>query len=725
MHAACEQYRKAVAAAPGYAKAQLNFGVGLEAIGDSDGAIQAYEAALAIDSENPYASYNLGKLFYTRGALSRAEELLQSALKHKPEFAEAHVVLSSVYDAQDKLSAAAAALEVALGQRPEWPGALSNYAAILKKLGRLAEAESVLSRLIAADASNADACYELAMMLQARSELQKAEKLFRLALERDPKLLEAHVALGYICANRHDFSGAEYHSRRLIALQPGQPKSYYLLGDALFHRGDRVNALKAFEKALSLRPDYFEARWAHTMVQIPAIYGDEHEIALTRAAFIEDITELQGWIDMNGVTGHHEAVGVMQPFYLAYTDENNRDLLARHGHLCAQLMGGWLRELAPAGAERIHSSRIDVGIVSAHVFDHSVWNAIIKGWVQGLDSERFSVSIFHLGTKSDQETTLARSRAAHFEIGEKSLEEWVRAILLRRPDVLIYAEIGMDPTTLRLASLRLAPVQAATWGHPETTGLPTMDYYLSADLLESAGADAYYTESLVRLPGLGVCYEPLSVLPAEANLQALGIEGGRPICLSPGSPFKYSPRYDRVFVEIVRRLGDCQLILFTSSRVDLTSLLGSRMRAAFSSCGLDFDRHVKLIPWLDRARFYGLMRRADVFLDSVGFSGFNTAIQAVECGLPIVTHEGRFMRGRLASGILHRMELSDLVAKSEDEYIDLAVKLAGNADYRQSVSVRMTQSRAKLYNDIEPIRALEAFLEKAVQKTRVVSERSL
>jgi hypothetical protein len=75
------------------------------------------------------------------------------------------------------------------------------------------------------------------------------------------------------------------------------------------------------------------------------------------------------------------------------------------------------------------------------------------------------------------------------------------------------------------------------------------------------------------------------------------------------------------------------------------------------------------------------MKRADVFLDTIGFSGFNTVMQAVDCGLPVVTREGRFMRGRLGSAILDRMGLSDLVAKTENEYIDLAVKLAGDPHY--------------------------------------------
>jgi predicted O-linked N-acetylglucosamine transferase (SPINDLY family) len=718
-HQACGHYRAAVQAAPGYAKAQLNLGIGLEGVGDAAGAVAAYEAALAIELENPYAGYNLGKLLHTRGEWMRAEALLQSALRHKPEFPEALVVLASVYEVQGKLEAAAARLKTALEQRPDWPGALHNYAQVLKQLGRLDEAQVVLTRNVEADPDNADACLGLAMMCLEKGENDKAEALFKRALGLNPELLEARVGLVAICKDRRDYRGAERHAREMIELKPDYAVAHYCLGDALWNRGDRAGALKAFEQALATNLKYLEARWAHAMACIPMIGESESAVLTARAALLRELIELRQWINTNDSSGGHEAVAMIQPFYLAYTDEDNRDLLRRHGELCATLMGSWLQATFPTMPERRARDRIEVGIVSAHVFDHSVWNAIIKGWLTHLDKRRFSLSLFHLGKHRDQETAFAQSLVSYYADGGKSVSEWVRSILERRPDVLIYAEVGMDPTTLRLASMRLAPVQAATWGHPETTGLPTMDYYLSADLLEPDGADAYYTESLVRLPGLGVYYTPFSVAGGDFDVRALGLDPDRPLLYSPGAPFKYSPRYDRVFVEIVKRVKDCQLILVTGRNADVTALLRTRMREVFSSAGLDFDRHVKFISWLDRAEFFGLLKRADVFLDTIGFSGFNTAIQAVECGLPIVTLKGRFMRGRLASGILDRMGLSDLVAESDKEYVEFAVKLAIDADYRKSVSTRMAHARTLLYEDMEPVRALEVFLQDAVSRTVV------
>ena len=110
-----------------------------------------------------------------------------------------------------------------------------------------------------------------------------------------------------------------------------------------------------------------------------------------------------------------------------------------------------------------------------------------------------------------------------------------------------------------------------------------------------------------------------------------------------------------------------------------------------------------------------MLARADVFLDTIGFSGFNTAMQAVEVALPIVTMEGRFQRGRLGSSILRRMGMDEWVAASADDYAAMAVRLGRSAELRQQVRAQMVAKRDVLFGDIAPMRALEAFLEQVTR----------
>jgi protein O-GlcNAc transferase len=178
---ACGLYRKAVAAAPDYAKAHLNLGIGLEAAADTDAAIRSYEAALALDPGDAYAYYNLGKLLYARGDPRSAKGMLLAALDRKAEFPEAQVALSNVYDLLGDTSAAAAALDSALKQRPDYAGAWYNYGVILRKLRDFPGAESALRRAISIDPGLFHAHQVLGEVLRGQSRIGEALDAFRVA----------------------------------------------------------------------------------------------------------------------------------------------------------------------------------------------------------------------------------------------------------------------------------------------------------------------------------------------------------------------------------------------------------------------------------------------------------------------------------------------------------------------------------------------------------------
>jgi predicted O-linked N-acetylglucosamine transferase (SPINDLY family) len=131
---------------------------------------------------------------------------------------------------------------------------------------------------------------------------------------------------------------------------------------------------------------------------------------------------------------------------------------------------------------------------------------------------------------------------------------------------------------------------------------------------------------------------------------------------------------------------------------------------------MDAERYITFVPWQDIAGFHGWLRLAHVFLDTIGFSGFNTAMQAVECGLPIVTWEGRFMRGRLASGILKRGGVPELITQSEQGYVDLAVRLAEDRLYRRLVRKKIESNRSILFQDDTSIHTLERFVIEAIDR---------
>ena len=579
------------------------------------------------------------------------------------------------------------------------------------KRGELNAAENYYQKAIHQHPRFAEALNNLGYIYKEQKKYVEAEGMLSHALALKPELGQAQFNLGIVKMQLGHPDQAETCYKKALQLMPNDGDVYSFLANALHQQGKFEDACEALQQALALNPDDAEARWVLALTKIPAMWSANQDPHLLREDLLTELDELDKWFHPGRIGMGHLAVGSVQPFYLAYQEVSNTAVMARYGALCNRLMDHWPQLPQTPPVQFASNGRIKIGIVSNHIYNHSVWIAIIKGWMQHLNHDKFELYVIYLDNKQDAETALARSLSTVFIEGKSTLEEWVENILAHQIEVLMFPEIGMETMTAKLANLRLAPVQVASWGHPETSGLPTIDYYFSAEYFEGKNAEKNYTEKLVKLPHLGCCYSPLDVMPINPNMGQLHIDPHRPLLLSPCAPFKYAPQYDKVFVEIARRIGSCQIVFFAEpKKIILVEKLRKRLEQAFLQAGLDYSKYCVFVPWLDRPAFYGLMQHADVFLDSIGFSGFNTAIQAIECGLPVVTREGRFMRGRLASGILKRMGLTELVVESEEAYISLVVKLVADKSYARAVKQNIEKSRHLLFNDLAPIHAFEDFL---------------
>jgi hypothetical protein len=391
---------------------------------------------------------------------------------------------------------------------------------------------------------------------------------------------------------------------------------------------------------------------------------------------------------------------------------NDCDLQALYGQLICRLMGAsypqWSVPLPmPAPDEE---DRIRVGIVSGFFHWHSNWKIPIKGWVERLDRSRFRLFGYYTQTRRDTATDEAENLFDRFDQGPRSFSDWCRAIRDDDLHVLIFPEIGMDPTAAMLAALRLAPVQCSSWGHPSTSGFPSIDYFLSSELMEPPDGDDHYTETLVRLPNLSIHYAPSQTEDAKMTRMELGARAGAVLYWCCQSLYKYLPRYDDVFPRIAKQVGDCQFVFIRHPSDWVTERFQARLERTFSTHGLPWDRYCVFTERLEAASFMAAMQVMDVFLDSVGWSGCNTTMEALAMGLPVVTYRGNLMRGRHTAAILGMVGINETVAESVDEYVDLAVRMGRETHWRTSVSRQIVASRHKAYRDEQSIERLEEFL---------------
>jgi predicted O-linked N-acetylglucosamine transferase (SPINDLY family) len=611
------------------------------------------------------------------GRVDEAVAKLRQHAQRNPGDVGALERLAFAQHRQGDLPASVATFERLARQCPDSAAAESNLAAVLGQMGRVADALAHFERAIALDATFLDARFNRAQLLESRGQSKAALDEWR----------------------------------NIVRLAPAHKVAWYRLGHLLGVLGRRQEAIAAFERAIEIDPEYPEARWARTMATLPQAYDVGEDPDAFYAEFVERLDALDRWFAGGRDDGGHRAVGNEQPYYLAYHDRNNREVMSRYGDLCSRLMRSWYGDHAPA-RRATRSDPAKVLIVSGNIHDHAVWTAIVRGWCARVDRKRFRLGIAYTDTLVDRETEIARRSVDTFVQGPRDFAGWVDAIRALAPDILVYPEVGMDRTCIKLAALRLAPVQVAAWGHAETTGMPEIDYFLSAEAFESDEAQQNYSERLVKLAGIGVHYAPLAPERVDLDLAALGIDVRRPIAVAPATPYKFLPKYDWTFAKIAQDVPDCQIVFVTDSIAPrLSEQLARRLAAAFEAMGLDSDRNVRFIPRQPRPQFFSLLRQSTLYLDAIAFSGFNTAMQAFECGLPVLSMQGAFLRNRFGTGLLCRIMLQDLATIDTREYTGVAADLLTSVHAQRASRERIEEGFPTLINRDDAIRSFEDFLE--------------
>jgi predicted O-linked N-acetylglucosamine transferase (SPINDLY family) len=706
-------YRRVLQSAPRDPNALHLLGVLENQRGHHESAVARFEQVLDVAPPHPALLNELGKAYSALGRLDAARKCFADAAAMQPDFAEAHGNLGAVEMALGRPEQAVESLRRAVALYPAYPNAHHNLGGALERLGRSEEAERCYRAVLALDPAASDTQVLLANLLWKRERLGEALEVLTRAVALRPDHLDARHNLGRILHHLGQLEEAERCYRAVLALEPRAPNTHVNLANLLWNDGRLDEAEQHFEAALACNPGHAAARWALAVFRASRPEAEHSEGSEEGMAELRSASE---WLHARRLDDPESVVGALQPFYLLYQERNHRDLIAEYGRTCTWLMQKW-GDLQGLQASLARPSaplrRLRLGIVSAHVRDHSTWHALVKGWGRHLDRERIELCLFHVGQTEDEHTAVAVADVERFERGPADLRRWVDRIRSWQPDALIFPAIGQDAIETRLAALRLAPLQLAAWSHPETSGFPTIDCYLSAQSFEPPDAQQHYTERLIALPNLGSCYSAFA--PRSADRVAMHTDSGEALLLCTGRPFKYAPAHDEIFIEIARRTPNARLVFFLLDPNALSAGLKSRLQASFTRAGLDFDRHVFFLEPLPRPAFYDLMRRASVWLDGIGFSGFMSAMQAVECGLPIVAYEGRFMRGRFASGILRKMGMDEWVATNAEEFIALAAELANNAEKRRDARARIEATRDVLFDDLAPIRALEDFLANAVR----------
>jgi predicted O-linked N-acetylglucosamine transferase (SPINDLY family) len=678
-------------------------------------ALRLFSAAIQLRPKSPQILVGYGLALNGLGQHDGALEAFEQAIKQKKSFAEAHNNRGGVLVALNRHAEALESFERAVASKPDYAEAHYNRGFALHRLGLNGEALQSLDRAIALRPDYAKAYANRGVVLDALGRTAEALASYDRALDIQPEMSEALLNRAAALHALKRYEEALGALDLLIAAHPGNADGHYLRGRVMVELNRPDEAVDCCEKAVALNPEFSRARWTTPLFTLPILYGEESEIAVRRADYEGRLRTLRADLEAGRVPGDmSKGVGWAQPFFLAYQGRCDRDLQILFGELATKVMAarhGQTELAVPPG----RGEPIRVGIVSGFFFQHSVWKIGCKAWVTQLDPQRFQIYGYSIGFRRDAETELARQHCHRFVEGPRSLAEWREIIAADRPHILLYPEIGMYHQVAEIAALRLAPVQCSYIGHPQTSGYPTLDYFLSGELIEPADGDAHYSEKLIRLPNIGFHYEPLEIAPATVTRDELGLRASATVFWCPQSLFKYLPQHDAVFPRIAREAGDCQFVFIRhSGAAAVTELFQARLEKAFAAVGMKSSDHCVFLKGMELGRFTAASRTCDVMLDSIEWSGGNTTLESLAQNLPVVTVETALMRGRVSGGMLRMMGMPETIASNVDEYVALAVRMARDPEFRAEIKARVERDKNRLYRDRTAIAALEDFIERVV-----------
>ena len=679
---AVEFMGRAVGLVPANAAYVGALGVAKTALGLTDEAMACYRRALELDPAAADVHYNLGNALLGQGGSAAAMACYRRAVELNPNYAEAHNNLGNALRSEGHLDEAIASYRRAADVTPGYAEALNNLGNALREV---LDADGAVAAL-------------------------------RRAVDLDPGSAPPHSNLGLALQDLGDLEGAITCHRRALAIDAAYGEAHVNLGNALAEKGSAEDAVAAYERALGLDSENARAGWGAALT-LPIVYDSEEELAGWRERWMAGLRGLAAGLRLDTpqeIAAAERAAFGATNFYLHYQGEDDLEAQTLYGGLLERIATAAHPQFAKPLEKRpiAPGHKVRVGFVSPHFREHTVCK-LFAAWITDLDRSAFEVHAFYVGGKVDRETAAIEASADTFLHHPACGRTLMEAIAERRLDVLVYTDIGMDPRVQLLAALRLAPVQCVAFGHPVTSGLANVDYFLSGDLLEPAGAQAHYSETLVKLAGLGLCYRAPRLAPAEPPGVAGAPEDGAPVFLCAQSLFKLLPRHDRLYPEIAARLGACRFWFIGHGVPALSERFRRRLARAFSGYGLDADDYCEILPRLGQAEFLGLNRIADVVLDSVSWSGGNTTFDAVAMDKPVVTLPGPLMRSRVSAAILAMMGIGQTTAADTEDYVAIAARLATDAAWRGEVAALTREGKSKVYEDTRPLRDLEKFLREA------------
>ncbi len=680
------------------------------ASGRADDAESAFRSALAIAPRLTPAAVQLGIALGLRGRSSESEHIFREVIRQNPDHVNGHIYLGDICRHTGRPVEAADCYRraIELGCR-----AIDVYLylmQVLDKSGQFDQAIEVGRELSASFPDDARGHIRLGQLYYRSGQYRPAYDSFHRAHRLEPGNVDVLIDMGSAMMARYQPVEAESLFRKALVLSPGHTKALCQLVITLRQQNRLDEAEDLCREAVRVHGLPGIQLYRATMV--PLVYESQEAIQQWRRRVnrrVERLLIRPSKVDATGLT--------MDPsvFYLAYHGLNNRIIMQNIARLCRSMCPD-LNDTSPHCCQNRESSvkgkRLAIGFISEYFRDHTIAK-LSRGLIDRLSRNRFEVTAVSLSNRSDAVTRQIRESADHWMVLPDHLFQARQMLADRKFDILFYPDIGMSRLSRYLAFSRSAPLQCVTWGHPDTTGIDTIDYFISARDLEPADAQDYYSETLIQLEHMPTYYYRPSLDIPTPDRSRFGFDRNHPVYLCPQSLFKFHPDFDLVLAGILRRDRKGRVVIIDQNPRGLLDILRRRWLQTMP----DVTDRIVALPRQRNDAFMHLMASCDVMLDTLHFGGGNTHFEAFSLGVPVITMPGRAMRSRVALACYRAMSVSDCIAGSIEEYIEKAVHLANDGNDRCRISHQIRERNHVLYENQAAVDELEAFLVSAFARS--------
>lgn len=573
---------------------------------------------------------------------------------------------------------------------------------------RAHEAVALLEAGVQRRSGSATLLLELGNAYRAVGENANAIVAYERAIQLAPALAAAYHNIAAVLHAEGRSDDALAYARKAVQLNPTRWELEENLGNIFAHQGELDGARRAYAEAQRKRPGELRrtALDVRAALLLPPIPASTEAIREARNEFASGIRRLRA--STGNLIDPITEVGVANQFYLAYHGLNNRDLLRDLAEM--------YRELCPAlnftashclDPQRSMGRPLRVGLISTYLREHTIGRYFI-GLARQLRRPEFRLSVFAPAHQRDAFANAFREAADEYHVLASTLHALQLQLAAARLDVLLFADIGMEPITYFLSFGRYAPIQCALFGHPDTSGVSTVDYAISWQAAESEQSAHWYSEKLLLLPST-VTYASVSrpaQRPPAIDRASLGLPTNKRLFVCVQSPFKIHPDFDALAAEILQSDPHAQLVLVVS-RVGAWS--ATLQRRLTTKLGADMNR-VTFLPDLPYEKYLALLAAADVILDTPHFNGGATTLDAIAVATPIVSLGGPTLRSAQTRALFARMGITHGMCDDARQYVDAALAIASDPDLRASIANQTRQRSSIIFDDASTVPAIEAAL---------------